>query len=202
MSEEWQDIRVDARTAVAMPARRGQVLRVVDVAGKQVGDLVAFCQGDFTEWLSATHTRSALSRLSLSVGDELRSNRRRSLFRILSDDVRVHDLLLAMCDAQRYRDDYGLDDHGHCRGNLTSAFAPWGMQDWQIPDPVNLFQNTPIDSGGRLGMEEPRSRAGDAIALEVLVDVVVGVSACPQDQNPCNGWHPSDLLVQLSEPGP
>jgi uncharacterized protein YcgI (DUF1989 family) len=28
------------------------------------------------------------------------------------------------------------------------------------------------------------------------------VSACPQDLNPCNGFHPSPLLIRILEPSP
>jgi uncharacterized protein YcgI (DUF1989 family) len=27
------------------------------------------------------------------------------------------------------------------------------------------------------------------------MDAIVAVSACPQDQNPLNGWQPTDLML-------
>jgi uncharacterized protein YcgI (DUF1989 family) len=87
--------------------------------------------------------------------------------------------------------------HRSCRTNLTQAFEPWGIADWQIPDPFNLFQNAPIRPDRTFGNERPTSRPGDKIVLRVLMDVLVGVSACPQDLNPCNGYAPSPIRVRL-----
>lgn len=194
-----REIRVQARTAAVIDVEKGAILEVVDVDGKQVADLVAFVAAGFTEWLSVTHTRSALARTFLLVGDELHSNRRRPLFRIARDDVGVHDLLVAMCDTQRYSQDFGLPDHASCRANLAARFADRGIEAWQIADPLNVFQNSPVDATGHIGSEEPMSVPGSSFALEALEHMVVGVSACPQDQNPCNGWRPSPILLRVTE---
>lgn len=191
------EVRVEARSATVIALEEGDVLEVVDAEGKQVADLVAFSAADPTEWLSVTHTRSALARISLHVGDQLRSNRRRGLFRVIRDDVGVHDMLVAMCDPQRYSQDFGLADHASCRANLAAKFSDRGIEAWQIPDPLNVFQHSPVDSTGHIGSEEPLSVPGSTLALEALADVVVGVSACPQDQNPCNGWRPSAIVLRV-----
>lgn len=76
----------------------GQNLDIIDVKGKQVADLVVFPSANLdAEWLSATHTRSSLGRLNLLSGDELRTNLRRSILRLVRDDVGVHDML---CDVR------------------------------------------------------------------------------------------------------
>jgi uncharacterized protein YcgI (DUF1989 family) len=36
--------------------------------------------------------------------------------------------------------------------------------------------------------------------LRTLLDAVVAVSACPQDLNACNGFHPSPLLIRVLDP--
>lgn len=193
-----RDILVPARSARALRVRAGSVVEVVDVEGKQVADFVAVSAADLTEWLSPAHTRSALQRLRLRVGDELLSSRRTPMFRVTRDDVGVHDLLFAMCDAARYARDYGITGHANCRDNLAAALAEYGLADgWQVPDPVNVFQNSPVDAEWGIGSEEPRSAAGDAFVVQALTDVIIGVSACPQDQNPCNGWHPSPILLRV-----
>ncbi|MGH3403089.1 MAG: DUF1989 domain-containing protein [Streptosporangiaceae bacterium] len=193
-----EEVLVPARSGRALRVEAGSLIEVVDVEGKQVADFVAFTDGDLTEWLSPTHTRSALARLRLHVGDELLSNRREPMFRVVRDDVGVHDLLFAMCDTGRYSHDYGIACHANCRDNLTSALAGYGVTDsWQVPDPVNVFQNSPVDAGWGIGSEEPRSSAGDAFVLQAVRDVIIGVSACPQDQNPCNGWNPTAILIRV-----
>jgi len=197
LADSVTEVLVPARSARAITLRQGNRLEIIDLEGHQVADLVAFALGDLTEWLSATHTRGSLESLRLKVGGELTSNRRRALFRIAEDDVGVHDLLFAMCDQPRYRQDYGLTDHANCRDNLTAAFEPWGIAGWQIADPVNVFQNSPVDENGGISSAEPLSRPGDRLLLDVLADLIVGVSACPQDQNPCNGWNPTPVLLRI-----
>ena len=60
-----------------MVVRAGQLVRVTDVAGGQVGDLFAFSQGDPGEYASAEHTRPAIAKLFPRPGDQVLTNRRR-----------------------------------------------------------------------------------------------------------------------------
>jgi uncharacterized protein YcgI (DUF1989 family) len=175
----------------------GRFLEIVDVEGQQVADVVAFAALDRREWLSTTHTRSATLRLSLEVGDVLQSNWRRPMFKLVHDDVGSHDVITSMCDDRRYLLDYGVEGHRSCRTNLAEAYSPWGISEWEIPDPFNIFQNAPIRPDRSFGNEIPPGTAGDAVVFEVLMDSIVGISACPQDLNPCNGFKPSPILARV-----
>ncbi|MGH7611744.1 MAG: DUF1989 domain-containing protein [Candidatus Dormibacteria bacterium] len=192
-----EEVVVPARSARALVLRSGQRLEIVDVEGEQVADLVAFPPDGDGEWLSPSHTRGGLQSLRLRVDGLLLSNRRRPLLRVVEDQVGVHDLLFAMCDEARYRLDYGIPDHPNCRDNLAQALLPWGVRAYQLPDPVNVFQNSPVGEDGAISQAPPRSRPGDRLVLEALTDLVVGVSACAQDQNPCNGWNPTAILLRI-----
>lgn len=191
------EVLIPGGDGVAFPVSRGQFLEIIDVEGQQVADVVAFAAQDRREWLSTTHTRSATLRLSLEIGDRLESNWRRPMFEIVRDDVGSHDVITSMCDERRYRIDYQVEGHRSCRTNLTEAYSPWGISEWDIPDPFNLFQNAPIHPDRSFGNEIPPGKAGDGILLEVLMDSIVGISSCPQDLNPCNGFHPSPILARV-----
>jgi uncharacterized protein len=196
---ETTEILIPGGQGAAFPVYGGQYLEILDVEGQQVADFIAFAAQDRREWLSTSHTRSALLRLSLEVGDNLESNWRRPMFRIVRDDVGSHDVITQMCDDRRYRIDYGVDGHRSCRTNFAEAYAPWGIAEWEMPDPFNLFQNAPIHPDRRFGNEIPPGKAGDAIVLEVLMDSIAGISACPQDLNPCNGFKPSPILARVHD---
>src|SRR2546427_6151181 len=115
-----------------------------------------------------------------------------------SDGVGIPDLITPRCDARRYRIDYGVENHRSCRTNFTEALAPWRYDEWQIPDVINIFQNAPIHADRTFGNEIPTSKPGDKIILRALVDgIVAGISACPQDLNPCNGFHPTGALIDV-----
>jgi uncharacterized protein YcgI (DUF1989 family) len=197
-----QEILVPGGYGTAFAARTGQLVEVVDLDGQQVADFVAFAERNRTEWLSTTHIRSALLRLTVQVGDRLESNWRRPMFEIIRDDVGHNDIITSMCDDRRYRLDYGVDGHRSCRTNFTEALEPWGIAEWQIPDPINFFQNAPIHEDRTFGNEIPTGQAGDTLVLRTLMDSIVAVSACPQDLNSCNGFHPSPLMIRLLDPAP
>jgi uncharacterized protein YcgI (DUF1989 family) len=42
----------------------------------------------------------------------------------------------------------------------------------------------------------PPSRAGDHVEFLAEADRVVALTACLQDQNPCNGYHITDIRVE------
>lgn len=189
--------RVPGGHGAAFIVRAGQLVEVQDVEGQQVCDFVAFAEQNRTEWLSTSHTRSALLRLTVRVGDSLQSNWRRPMFEILRDDVGRNDIITQMCDDRRYRLDFGVEGHRSCRSNFTEVLEPWGIAEWQMPDPFNFFQNAPIHPDRTFGNEVPTGKPGDTLVLLALMDAVVAVSACPQDLNACNGFNPTPLEVRV-----
>jgi uncharacterized protein YcgI (DUF1989 family) len=189
-------IRVPAAHGRALEVHEGGRFAVVTVDGPQVADLVAFNAGDLTEWLSTAHTRRALDRVRIGPGDVLVSTLRRPMLAVVEDTVGVHDLLSPPCDARRYLLDYGIAEHRNCLDNLVEALTPYRLDAWRIPNPVNLFQHTDIERDGRLVQRESRAGTGDRIVFEARMRVIVAVSACPQDQNPVNGYRPKDLLIE------
>jgi uncharacterized protein YcgI (DUF1989 family) len=157
----------------------------------------AITLSDSDEFLSPRHTRLALGRLRLGIGDALVTNYRRSLFVLVEDTVGVHDLMTVACDRYRYFVDYGSEGHPNCLDNLAGALAPYGITKPYVPENINLFQNTVLDNRGNMRIETPLSKAGDYVAMRCLIDSVVAISACPQDFNPCNGFNPTELAVRV-----
>ncbi|MEP6752667.1 MAG: urea carboxylase-associated family protein [Candidatus Dormiibacterota bacterium] len=192
------EVLVPAGEGRAFVVPKGAVLEIVDVEGQQVADFISIFENDPKEWLSATHTRSTTLRLNLKVGDRLQTNWRHDIWEIVSDDVGMHDLITSMCDSRRYKIDYGVENHRSCRSNYVEALAPWGYEEWQIPDVINIFQNAPIRADRSYGNEIPTSRPGDKMVMRALLDgIIAAISACPQDLNPCNGFHPSPILARI-----
>ena len=181
------EVRIPPAEARAFQARAGMYITVIDLEGRQIGDFVALNAADQRERLSTCHTRSALRRIYLRQGDQLFSNLRRPMFAVVEDRVRRHDLTIAACDARLYAERYGLPEHPNCLDNLTAALAPYGVEEWAVPEPFNIFQNTTLDAEGNYRYDAPLSRAGDRLVLQALIDVVGAVSACAHDLGPVNG---------------
>jgi uncharacterized protein YcgI (DUF1989 family) len=196
-SQVREEILIPGGHGAAVEISAGERLEISDVEGQQVADFIAFAARNRTEWCSTTHTRSQTLRLGLQVGDLLQSNWRNPMFEILVDDVGKHDVITSMCDDRRYRIDYGVEGHRSCRTNFTEALAPWGINEWEMPDPFNLFQNAPIKPDRTFGNEIPTGKPGDRIVFRALMDAICSISACPQDLNPCNGFNPSPIRVRV-----
>lgn len=182
---------------VALELKTGQLLQITTVQGKQVADFVAFNLDDRAEALSTAITRAKNNTIMLQNGMKLYSNRRNEMLELVEDTVGRHDMLFAACDPRRYQDDYGLEDHANCREALTGALTDYGVGYDQIPDPINWFMNVSILQRGELEINESLADRNDYVLLNALMDVVVAVSACPQDQNPTNGGSPTDILLRV-----
>jgi uncharacterized protein YcgI (DUF1989 family) len=192
---------VDARKGRALRLQAGWRFRVVDLEGQQVGDLVAFNAHDVTEHASAEHTRVGLSRLFPLVGEPFLTNRRRPILTLEADDSPgIHDMLCAACDSARYAALGVTGWHASCEENLRSAMAALGHAAIEVPQPINLFMDIPIGPDGTLGWRPAPTRPGDSVTLRAEMDVIVVLSACPQDRNPINGPGPSSLAIDVVGP--
>lgn len=190
-------IHVSAGTARAVKLTAGQTLRIVNVAGRQVADFIAFAANDFRETLSTVHTLVSLGRLFPTAGDRLRSNRRRPIVEIVRDDTGRHDVLIAACDPWRYEYDFGIRGHRNCSDNFLEALRPYGIERSRLPQPVNWFQNMHYRPDGTVEFRESLARPGDRVVLRALMDVVAAVSACPMDLNPISGYRVNDIQVAV-----
>ena len=171
---------IPPRTGVAFRLDKGRRLTVIDPQGEQVADLLAFNRHDVREVISSGRTLDYASRIYLTTGDPLYSNRSRVLLRIEEDMVGRHDFLLTPCSADTFRIIYG-DAHPHrgCFGNLAEALAPYGVEPDMIPAAFNVFMNVPVDGRtGELKVEAPLSKAGDHVTFLAEEDLVIGLTAC------------------------
>jgi uncharacterized protein len=195
------EVVVPAREARLLDLAAGQVLEVIDLEGRQVGDLAAWVAADPAEYMSPGHTLSCLTKLSPAVGDQIFSNHRRPLFEVEADQVGRHDLIVPCCDPERYSRDYGIADHPSCLASLQRAIADSGRdlsvrgeQCW------NVFMNNRHEDG-RIVTHEPEHGPGSSISLRVLEDLVVALSACPQDLSPCNAYEPTSMALRVVQEG-
>lgn len=176
---------IEPRSGVAFALREGERLRVIDPQGEQVADLVAFNRHDLGEAISSGRSIDYASRIYLSTGDPIYSNRSRVMLRIGEDTVGRHDFLLSPCSAEMFRIIYGDErPHRGCFGNLAAALAPYGVAPDAIPTAFNVFMNVPVDPlTGTIRVEPPLSRAGDYTVFEAQMDLLIGLTACSAGQS-------------------
>ncbi len=168
------------RSGVAFTMEAGQRLSVIDPQGGQVADLMAYAKDDVGESLSAGRTIDYASRIYLTTGDPLYSNRSNVMLEIVADEVGRHDFLLTPCSKEMFRILYGdSEPHRGCFGNLAAALAPYGVTEDMIPTAFNCFMNVPVDGDtGVVRVLPPLSKAGDRIVFEAKMDLAIGLTAC------------------------
>ena len=179
-----------------------QTVEVVNLQGGQVCDFFAFNAGNVREHLSPGHTRSVLRKIRLEVGDRLCSVLRNPMLELVEDSVGVNDFCVPQCDPQRYVQDFGVSGHRNCRDNLAEAMADHDIPYEYLPEPFNFFQSTPIASDGCFQSGGSPAKAGDRVGLRALMDMIVAVSACPQDLAPTNNYELTDLELVVRDPSP
>ena len=167
------------------------------------------------------HCRASLLKITPAVSDVMVSQKRAPMVKLVEDtSPGVHDTLIAACDRWRYSELGVTGYHESCTDNFWDALeslsssshpsieekevlkALQGNLGGKVPDPFNLFMNIPITQEGEgakrgVSFEEPKTKAGDYVVLEALRDVVMVMSACPQDVLTINGKNPMDAHFQV-----
>jgi uncharacterized protein YcgI (DUF1989 family) len=171
--------RIEPQTGAAFELEKGASLRVVDLEGEQVADLIAFNRSDHAEWLSSGRTIDYANTIYLTTGHLLYSNRSQPMLTVVHDDVGRHDFLLTPCSPETFQIIYrDQAPHPSCFENLRRNLEPYGICGDAIPTTFNIFMNVEVGTDGTLAILPPRSRAGNSIVLRAEMDLVVGLTAC------------------------
>jgi urea carboxylase-associated protein 1 len=193
----WREQTITPAGHFAAELRAGEVLRIVDLEGQQVADLICFPLADLEERLSIVNTISLNRWVYPRVGTVLWSDRARAMMTIIADTCGVHDFLAGACSRFTNERRYGVKDTRNCRDNLAEAIKPWGIAAKDVPFNMNVFMNCPIGPDGNWSIQAPRSKAGDSIDFRAEMDVLVAFSNCPQVHNACNAFRLKPLQAVI-----
>jgi uncharacterized protein YcgI (DUF1989 family) len=189
------------KTGACFSLPAGRSLKVIDLEGEQVADMIAFNEHDRREKLSTAATIDMNASLRIGEGDFFYSNLYNRMMRVVEDSSGRHDLLHPACSPSMYRAQYGIyTHHPSCLENLLLALRRQGMDAEDIPNPVNLFMNTRIHPDGRVEVRTPCTGPGDFITFGAEVDLLIGVAACSVEESFCNGWKCTPILVEIVQP--
>ena len=176
---------IPPRSGVSLKLEKGQTLVVIDPEGEQVSDLVAYNADDTEEYISSGRSIDYASRILLTTGDILYSNRSNPMLTIVHDDVGRHDFLLTPCSKEMFRIIY-KDEHPHhgCQGNLENALAKYGVTPDRVPIAFNIFMNVDIDGKtGEIRVLPPLSKPGQSIGFRAQMNLIVALTACSAGQS-------------------
>ena len=187
------------QTGKALVLSRGQVLRITDLEGEQVSDLIAFAKHDHNEWLSSGRSIDYANTIYLTTGHVLYSNRSNPMLTILKDSVGRHDFLLTPCSPETFKIIYRYQGHHpSCFENLAMSLAKFGVDPDRIPTTFNIFMNVIVSPNGELTIAPPLSKAGDTIEFRAEMDLIVGITACSAEKS--NNYCFKPIGVEVLEP--
>ncbi|MGW6377898.1 urea amidolyase associated protein UAAP2 [Rhodococcus sp. NPDC055112] len=196
------DETVGARGPWSAIVRAGDVLTIVDLHGNQAVDSLFYAAADHAVRYSAAATVAAQRNLFLTTGSVLRADDSSALMTIVADEVGNHDTVGGACSQESNTLRYGHHTkHQHaCVENFLAEGAKWGLGKRDLVSNINFFMNVPVDADGTLGIVDGLSAPGKRLALRAEVDTLVLVSNCPQINNPCNGFDPTEVRMIVTRP--
>ncbi|MGD9620280.1 MAG: DUF1989 domain-containing protein [Mycolicibacterium sp.] len=197
-SDHPTTIEIPAQSGAIVHLLTGQRLRIIDVEGAQIADLFAALSDNTEEYLSTAVTRGANWSLFPKVGGAFVSNAYRPLLTLERDDSPgVHDMLAPPCSPEMYAAMGFEGHHPSCSENFRIAAAKVDWSPLHVPDPVDLFQNTPVDKHGSITPLPALTKPGDSITLRAEAPVYVVVTACSMDLEPVNGDRCTSVRLEV-----
>nr|WP_298686282.1 aminomethyltransferase family protein [uncultured Dongia sp.] len=202
LGEMVAEYRVDKCTALSYEVRQGQFIQIIDVAGRQCSDFVAFDARQLAagreRGIDMTTTRTMLG--AIYPGPGLASKffdvDMQALVEVVRDTCGRHDTFGLAC-TPRFYEDAGYPGHPSCSENFNFALEKFGLETRRGWQAVNLFYNTGVNAANAIFLDDPWSRPGDYVLMKAMKDLVCGSSACPDDIDATNAWNPTDIHVRI-----
>lgn len=185
--------------------RRGQVLRLVDVAGGACVSALFYNARQPLERYNMADTLKAQYTAFLTTGRVLYSDMGRILMSIIDDTCGWHDTLSGCGDAaanvaafgeggyQRLRNAF----HRNARDNFIVELSKRGLGKRDIVANVNFFVRVAPDDTGRIAWVADNSRGGAYIDLRCEMDTLVVLSNTPHPLDPTGSYTPQDVDVSV-----
>jgi uncharacterized protein YcgI (DUF1989 family) len=180
---------------------KGQVFRIVQAEGPQIGDVWFQNRDDSNEhfmghttflhegaypkqysqfWSCMPHVRPMATMLLEHSGDPE-----------LPENFHNHVVLGGHCTSNQWEMLSGIKDHNSCHANGIEAVKPFGLGEAEIlHDNFMVFQPSFIRPDGSGDSVSSQSQPGDYVEFVADMDLIVAVSACPV----------GDYAVPISEP--
>jgi urea carboxylase-associated protein 1 len=193
-----------ARRAWARLVPEGHTLRITDLGGNQAVDCILYDADDHTNRYSAADTITAQQNIFLVAGTRLLSNEGAPMMTIAATTCAYHDTIGGACSRESNTLRYGHHTaHQHaCVDNFLDAGMRHGLTKRDLVSNINWFMNVPIGPNGTLGIVDGISAPGLSVDLHADMDVLVLISNCPQINNPCNGFNPTPVQLQVWDGAP
>ena len=197
---------IPARHARAFEVKRGQVFRIHQIEGGQVGDCVFYNAHDYKEMFHVGQSWAINGILGTGTSKSFKHfyskpPRENVMLTTVADTVKNHwGNMGGRCSRRLYELRDHLDEHRSCQENLTEALEPYGLSGDDIFDIFNVFMNVELYPDGSFRILPTEAARDDYIDLRAEMDVLAAVSACPADTSPTNGGKSGPLGIKIFQP--
>ena len=208
MAEPIESFVLPSCSGTAFVLNRGQRLRVIEHEGKQVASLMFFNAHDHREQFMAEFSGGLNYAHPDRPGTHYRVGKLYS--KVPFENVmltmthnEIGDHFLGTHCTSTMMEILGAPGHRTCTDNFSEALSQHGLslEDVYSPSVLNAFANVRIDprGDGTIRIEAPRSERGDYIELLAEMDVLVAVSACPDDVSAMNDYACKAIGLEIFE---
>ena len=189
---EYQGLRV----------KKGQVVRIIDTEGEQVMDTITLDANDYSDHSSMPWSNFLNKRWRLTKGHTIYSIKCKPMFKIIEDTVGLNYSGGGFCTAHSNFTRYGVPHTRNCGDNLANALSDLGAERFRMAESGEfaIFMHVGFDPDGVCEIRAPISKAGDYMDLEAQMDVLLALSVCPQERNPCNNFRAKPMRAIIYQP--
>jgi len=195
-------------TGKAFKLDQGQTFRVIEHEGKQVASLMFFNAQNYKEQFMAEFSGGLNFAHPEHLGSHYRVSKLYSkvpyenVMESVTDN-KIGDHFLGTHCTRPMMEIWEAPGHRSCSDNFADALNEFGLklEDVYSPSVLNAFANVYLDPNGdgTIRIEPPRSDKGDYIEFLAEMDVLVAVSACPDDRSAMNDHSCKAIGIQIFE---
>ena len=188
---------VEAKSSWSGIVKKGQRLKITDIEGQQAVDFLCYDNNDRSDRYSATNTMKVQGNIYVGLGSILYSDSGTQLLEVMEDTTGKHDTVYGCCSNPNNLLRYGVKTTESCYSNFEIELAKNELCKDSIVPNVNWFMSVPVLEDGTAGVDNVVLQPNSYVTLLAKTDTLAVLSNCPQMHNPCNGYNPTPIHVEI-----
>ena len=188
---------VAAKTSWSGLVKEGQRLKITDLEGQQAVDFLCYDNKKRSNRYCATNTLKVQGNVYVGLGSILYADDGSSLLEVVEDTIGRHDTVYGCCSNPNNFLRYGVITTESCYTNFETELAKNGMGIEAIVPNINWFMSVPVLEDGSAGVDNVVLKPNSYVTLLAKKDSLAVLSNCPQMHNPCNGYNPTPIKVEI-----
>ena len=188
---------IEAKSSWSGIVKKGQRLKITDIEGQQAVDFFCYDNNNRSGRYSATNTMKVQGNIYVGLGSILYSDSGTQLLEVVEDTTGKHDTVYGCCSNPNNLLRYGVKTTESCYTNFEIELAKNELGKDSIVPNVNWFMSVPVLEDGTAGADNVVLQPNSYVTLLAKTDTLAVLSNCPQMHNPCNGYNPTPIQVEI-----